>query len=155
MNFLEAAIKIYPEARRVLLTAYADTEAAINDAGVNHYLLKPLDPPEEKLYPVLDDLLDDWRADYRPPFEGIRVLGNRRSPHSHNVKDLLARNHIPYQWLDVETADSDPEVRKLLDSLNDEEKSKLPLLVFPGRRADGTAAADTGCRKSRIKNSRD
>lgn len=134
VEFLEAAIKIYPEARRVLLTAYADTEAAIaaiNEAGVNHYLLKPWDPPEENLYPVLDDLLDDWRADYRPPFEGIRVLGNRWSPASHNIKDLLARNHIPYQWLDVETADSDPEVRKLLDSLNDEEKSKLPLLVFP------------------------
>jgi len=137
VEFLEQAIKFYPEAKRVLLTAYADTEAAIaaiNEAGINHYLLKPWDPPEENLYPVLDDLLEDWRADYRPPFEGIRVLGNRWSPHSHNVKDLLARNHIPYLWLDVETAGTDAEVRKLLDSLDEDEKSKLPLLVF----SDGT-----------------
>jgi thioredoxin reductase (NADPH) len=134
---LEQAIKIYPEAKRVLLTAYADTNAAIaaiNEAGINHYLLKPWDPPEENLYPVLDDLLDDWRADYRPPFEGIRVLGNRWSPDSHNIKDLLARNHIPYRWLDVETAQSDQEVKQLIESLNEDEKSNLPLLIF----ADGT-----------------
>ena len=117
-----------------LLTAYADTQAAIaaiNEAGINHYLLKPWDPPEENFYPVLDDLLDDWRAHYRPPFEGIRVLGNRWSPASHRIKDLLARNQIPYAWLDVETAESDAEVQVLLNSLNAEEKSKLPLLVFP------------------------
>src|SRR4026208_2606720 len=87
VEFLGQAIELFPDAKRVLLTAYADTDAAIaaiNEAGVNHYLLKPWDPPEENLYPVLDDLLDDWRADYRPPFEGIRVLGNRWSPHSHN-----------------------------------------------------------------------
>jgi thioredoxin reductase (NADPH) len=140
VEFLEQAIKIYPEAKRVLLTAYADTEAAIaaiNEAGIQHYLLKPWDPPEENLYPVLDDLLDDWRADYRPPFEGIRVLGNRWSPHSHNVKDLLARNHIPYRWLDVETAETDSEVKQLIESLDAEEKVKLPLLVF----ADGTRLA--------------
>jgi thioredoxin reductase (NADPH) len=134
VEFLEQAIKIYPEAKRVLLTAYADTDAAIaaiNEAGINHYLLKPWDPPEENLYPVLDDLLDDWRADYRPPFDGIRVLGNRWSPETHNVKDLLARNHIPYRWLDVETAETDAEVRQLVDSLNDEEKTNLPLLIFP------------------------
>ncbi|HEX9960398.1 MAG TPA: FAD-dependent oxidoreductase, partial [Pyrinomonadaceae bacterium] len=126
--------------KRVLLTAYADTEAAIaaiNEAGVNHYLLKPWDPPEENLYPVLDDLLDDWRADYRPPFEGIRVLGNRWSPDAHNIKDLLARNHIPYRWLDVETAETDLEVKQLIDSLNRNEKSNLPLLIFP----DGTRMA--------------
>lgn len=137
VEFLGQAIKIYPEAKRVLLTAYADTEAAIaaiNEAGINHYLLKPWDPPEENLYPVLDDLLDDWRADYRPPFEGIRVLGNRWSPDSHQIKDLLARNHIPYRWLDVETADSDAEVKQLVDSLDTKEKSNLPLLFFP----DGT-----------------
>lgn len=140
VEFLEKAIKICPEAKRVLLTAYADTDAAIaaiNEAGINHYLLKPWDPPEENLYPVLDDLLDDWRADFRPPFEGIRVLGHRWSPQSHNVKDLLARNHIPYRWLDVETTETDAEVRELLDSLDAEEKSKLPLLVFP----DGTRMA--------------
>lgn len=83
------------------------------------------------MYPVLDDLLDDWRANYRPPFEGIRVLGNRWSPASHHIKDLLARNHIPYAWLDVETAGTDSEVQNLLDSLDESEKSKLPLLVFP------------------------
>ncbi len=140
VEFLERAIKLYPDARRVLLTAYADTDAAIaaiNDAGVNHYLLKPWDPPEEHLYPVLDDLLDDWRAHYRPPFEGIRVLGHRWSPASHTVKDLLARNHIPYRWLDVETADAEPEVRQLVDSLSAEEKFGLPLLIFP----DGTRLA--------------
>ena len=134
VEFLEQAIKLFPDAKRVLLTAYADTEAAIaaiNEAGVNHYLLKPWDPPEENLYPVLDDLLDDWRADYRPPFEGIRVLGNRWSPDSHNIKDLLARNHIPYRWLDVETAETDAEVRQLIDSLDADEKSNLPLLLFP------------------------
>jgi thioredoxin reductase (NADPH) len=134
VEFLEQAIKFYPEAKRVLLTAYADTEAAIaaiNDAGINHYLLKPWDPPEENLYPVIDDLLDDWRADYRPPFEGIRVLGNRWSPASHMVKDLLARNQIPYRWLDIETAETDPEVKKLVESLKEEEKLNLPLLIFP------------------------
>src|SRR4028118_866419 len=137
VEFLEQAIKIYPEAKRVLLTAYADTNAAIaaiNEAGINHYLLKPWDPPEENLYPVLDDLLDDWRADFRPPFEGIRVLGNRWSPASHQIKDLLARNHIPYRWLDIETAETDDEVKTLIESLGDDEKTNLPLLVFP----DGT-----------------
>ncbi|HEY0048955.1 MAG TPA: FAD-dependent oxidoreductase, partial [Pyrinomonadaceae bacterium] len=140
VEFLEQAVKLFPEAKRVLLTAYADTEAAIaaiNEAGINHYLLKPWDPPEENLYPVLDDLLDDWRADYRPPFEGIRVLGNRWSPDAHNIKDLLARNHIPYRWLDVETAETDLEVKQLIDSLDGREKSNLPLLIFP----DGTRMA--------------
>ena len=140
VEFLEQAMKIFPESKRVLLTAYADTEAAIaaiNEAGINHYLLKPWDPPEENLYPVLDDLLDDWLADYRPPYEGIRVLGNRWSPHSHNIKDLLARNHIPYRWLDVETAETDAEVQQLIDSLDENERVNLPLLVF----ADGTRMA--------------
>ena len=140
VEFLEQAIKIFPDAKRVLLTAYSDTDAAIaaiNEAGINHYLLKPWDPPAENLYPVLDDLLDDWRADYRPPFEGIRVLGNRWSPHSHNVKDLLSRNHIPYRWLDIETAETDSEVKQLIDSLDDDERARLPLLVF----ADGTRMA--------------
>ena len=133
VEFLEQAITFYPDAKRVLLTAYADTDAAIkaiNDAGVHHYLLKPWDPPEENLYPVLDDLLDDWRADYHPPFEGIRVLGNRWSPASHNIKNFLARNHVPYQWLDIEAADSDAEVRRLVESLDEEEKHHLPLVIF-------------------------
>ncbi|HEX5833583.1 MAG TPA: FAD-dependent oxidoreductase, partial [Pyrinomonadaceae bacterium] len=114
-------------------TAYADTDAAIaaiNEAGINHYLLKPWDPPEENLYPVLDDLLDDWQANVRPPFEGIRVLGNRWSPESHNIKDFLARNHVPYQWLDIETADTNTEVQALVELLDEEEKQSLPLVIF-------------------------
>src|ERR1051326_3297886 len=134
VEFLQQAIELFPEAKRVLLTAYADTDAAIaaiNEAGVNHYLLKPWDPPEENLYPVIDDLLEDWIADVPLPFEGIRVLGNRWSPESHNIKDFLARNHVPYQWLDIETAETDGEVRALVDLLDDEEKQSLPLVIFP------------------------
>jgi thioredoxin reductase (NADPH) len=99
-------MQLYPDAKRALLTAYADTSAAIeaiNSAAIHYYLLKPWDPPEEALYPVLDDLLDDWQADYRPPFEGIRVIGHRWSPETHQLKDFLARNHVPYLYLDLET----------------------------------------------------
>ena len=134
VQFLEQAIELFPDAKRVLLTAYADTDAAIaaiNEAGINHYLLKPWDPPEENLYPVLDDLLDDWQANVQPPFEGIRVLGNRWSPESHNVKDFLARNHVPYQWLDIETAGNNTEVQALVDLLQEDEKQSLPLVIFP------------------------
>lgn len=134
VEFLSHAIELYPTTKRVLLTAYADTDAAIaaiNEAGVNHYLLKPWDPPEENLYPVLDDLLEDWQATSPAKFEGIRVLGNRWSPSSHNIKDFLARNHIPYQWLDVETAANDSDVAGLVELLNDDEKGNLPLVVFP------------------------
>ncbi len=119
IEMLSQAMKIFPEAKRVLLTAYADTEAAIkaiNEVQLNHYLLKPWDPPEQHLYPVLDDLLEDWKANYRPPFEGVRVLGSRWSQKSYEVRDFLARNQIPYQWLDIEAADKDPAVRKALDS---------------------------------------
>ncbi len=133
VEFLAQAITLYPDAKRVLLTAYADTDAAIaaiNDAGINHYLLKPWDPPEENLYPVLDDLLEDWQATFPPQFEGIRVLGNRWSPASHNIKDFLARNHVPYQWLDIETAQTDAEVKGVVDLLDDVEKRDLPLLIF-------------------------
>ena len=134
VEFLEQAITLYPDAKRVLLTACADTDAAIaaiNDAGINHYLLKPWDPPEENLYPVLDDLLEDWQASFPPQFEGIRVLGNRWSPASHNIKDFLARNHVPYQWLDIETARTDKEVQSVVDLLADEDKRDLPLVIFP------------------------
>src|SRR5690242_19688894 len=134
VEFMAQAIELFPEAKRVLLTAYADTDvaiAAINEAGVNHYLLKPWDPPEENLYPVIDDLLEDWLAEFPPQFEGIRVLGNRWSPESHNIKDFLARNHVPYQWLDIETAETDSEVGALIDLLDEEEKQSLPLVVFP------------------------
>ena len=138
MNGIETlveAMKLYPNAKRVLLTAYADTEAAIkaiNSVQLNHYLLKPWDPPDQSLYPVLDDLLDDWYADFRPPFEGVRVLGTRWSAKSYDVRNFLARNQVPYQWLDADTADREPEVKRLIESLKDEEL-KLPTVFF----ADG------------------
>ncbi len=136
MNGIETlteAIKFYPDAKRVLLTAYADTEAAIkaiNDVQLNHYLLKPWHPPEQNLYPILDDLLDDWYANYRPPFEGVRVLGTRWSPQSYEMRDFLARNQVPYQWLDAEAADRVPEVRRLLETFNGQ-VPKLPTVIFP------------------------
>lgn len=105
VDFLSQALCVYPDAKRVLLTAYADTEAAIraiNSAKIHYYLNKPWDPPEEKLYPVLDDLLEAWKQGYRPPFEGIRVVGMRWSAKDHAVRDFLSRNRIPYQWLNPE-----------------------------------------------------
>jgi thioredoxin reductase (NADPH) len=113
VELLEQALPLFPDAKRVLLTAYADTDAAIraiNSAHIDYYLLKPWDPPADRLYPVLDDLLDDWLASYRAPFEGVRVVGHRWSPRSFEVRDFLARHHVPYQWLDVET---EPEARRL------------------------------------------
>ena len=106
VELLEQFIDIFPEAKRVLLTAYADTEAAIrsiNKAKIDYYLMKPWDPPEEHLYPILDDLLDDWWASFKPPYEGIKVIGMRWSPRSYEVKHFLARYGIPYQWIDIET----------------------------------------------------
>ena len=136
VKFLQEATRIYPEAKRALLTAYADTNAAIsaiNDAGINYFFLKPWDPPAERLYPQLDDLLDDWQASYRPSFEGIRVLGTRWSPKSYELRDFLARNHVPYQWIDVELSMNDPETMRLLDVLGPD-ASSLPVVLFP----DGT-----------------
>ena len=107
IEFLTAAVREFPDVRRVLLTAYADTEAAIgaiNEVKLDHYLLKPWDPPDRNLYPVLDDLLDDWQHRYRPPFEGMRVLGTRWSARCYELREFLARNQIPYRWLDVEDA---------------------------------------------------
>ena len=130
VQFLEQARALYPDAKRVLLTAYADTEAAINAinrVALDYYLMKPWDPPEERLYPVLQDLLDDWLAAFRPPFEGIRVIGHRWSPAAHHIKDFLARNQIPYQWLDVET---DDQARRIVESLGSE-AAQLPLVLFP------------------------
>ncbi|MCW2706148.1 MAG: trxB, partial [Blastococcus sp.] len=125
-DFLAASRELYPDARRVLLTAYADTDAAIraiNDADVHHYLLKPWDPPEERLYPVLDDLLETWR---RPaPSANLRVVGDRWSPSSHALREFLARNLVPYRWLDVET---DPQARVLLDAARTD-AGALPILV--------------------------
>jgi thioredoxin reductase (NADPH) len=129
VEFLEQALQIFPKAKRALLTAYADTDAAIraiNSTQIDYYLLKPWDPPQERLYPVLDDLLDDWLAGFRPPFEGIRVIGNRWSPQSHDMKDFLARNQIPYQWLDIELSE---EAQKLADFANCSQMS-LPLVLF-------------------------
>src|SRR5215510_11208834 len=126
VEFIERANKIYPETTRALLTAYADTEAAIgaiNKARVDYYLMKPWDPPEENFYPVLNDLLDDWLASFRPPFEGIRVFGHRWSPQALEVKSFLAGNHVPYQWLDVET---DGEASRMLEGAPD----KMLLLWF-------------------------
>ncbi|QIN79290.1 response regulator [Rubrobacter marinus] len=130
VEFLEEARGIFPEAKKVLLTAYADTEAAIraiNDVGLDHYLQKPWDPPEENLYPVLDDQLEEWLSGFRPPFEGIRLVGNRWSQDSHRLKDFLARNMVPYRWLDVEGSE---EGRRIVAQA-DHGAPKLPLVVLP------------------------
>jgi thioredoxin reductase (NADPH) len=137
VEFLERARELYPEARRVLLTAYADTEAAIqaiNTARIHYYLNKPWDPPEEKLYPVLTDLLEDWLAGYQPPFEGLRVIGHRWSLKDHRVRSFLSRNHVPYRWLDI--AGNEDALKLLKDrELNPDQ---LPVVLF----ADGTWLVD-------------
>lgn len=132
VQFLERSREVYPEARRVLLTAYADTEAAIqaiNSARIHYYLNKPWDPPEEKLYPVLSDLLDDWKAGYRPSFEGLRVIGNRWSARDHEVRSFLSCNHVPYRWMNVSSEDA----QKLMEERG-VAADRLPLVIFP----DGT-----------------
>jgi thioredoxin reductase (NADPH) len=136
VEFLQQAMVIFPSAKRALLTAYADTNAAIsaiNQASINFFFLKPWDPPTEHLYPQLDDLLDDWQASYRPTFEGIRVLGTRWSPRSYELRDFLARNRVPYQWTDVELSANDPETKQLMEALGPE-AANLPVVLFP----DGT-----------------
>ena len=128
-EFLAEAIQAYPQAKRVLLTAYADSQAAIdsiNEVGLNYYLMKPWHPPEDRLYPVLDELLEDWKAHVRLPYEGIRVAGTLWSLTSHEVKDFLTRHQIPYQWLDIE---KDTAARKLVDDASSD--PKLPMIFFP------------------------
>ncbi len=136
VEFLEQAANLYPEAKRTLLTAYADTEAAIraiNDVHLDYYLMKPWDPPDQNLYPVLDDLLGDWRAGFEPPFEGIRIVGVRWSAQAHDTREFLARNQVPYRWVDVET---DPQAAELLRAAGCDD-TRLPVVLFP----DGTALA--------------
>jgi len=130
VEFLEKAIEVYPDAKRALLTAYADTDAAIqaiNSVQIDHYLMKPWDPPEERLYGVVDDLLDDWQASYHPVFEGVRVIGTRWSPQANEIRDFLGRNFVPHQWLNVET----DETAKQLLATTGAAVSSLPVVVFP------------------------
>ena len=130
--FLEQAMNIFPEAKRVLLTAYADTEAAIrsiNKTKIDYYLMKPWDPPEEHLYPILDDLLDDWWALAKPPFEGIRIIGLRWSPKSYDVKHFLAGNGIPYQWLDMEASEEAQRLVSYLESTGKNSRSSYTSTV--------------------------
>ncbi|GAA3949931.1 FAD-dependent oxidoreductase [Chitinophaga oryziterrae] len=127
--FLEKAISFYPEAKRVLLTAYSDTDAAIkaiNKVQLDYYLVKPWDPPEEKLYPVISGLLEDWQTEYHSDFKGIKVVGQQYSRTSHTIKEFLAGNLIPYKWLDIQTAD---EATRLL-TLNNLSHDNLPVIFF-------------------------
>ena len=129
-EMLDAARHLHPDSRKVLLTAYSDTEAAIrgiNDVGLDHYLLKPWDPPEERLYPVLDDLLEGWAETVRLPYTGVRVVGAAWSPQSFEVKEFLSRNGVPYQWLDV---DSDASARELATEITGDE-AVLPVVLLP------------------------
>ena len=126
--------EVYPLARRVLLTAYSDIDAAIkaiNEAHLDHYLSKPWDPPEECLFPVIDDLLDAWQAEYLPEAKGLRLVGHQWSPRSHAIKDFLAGNLIPYRWLDVAR---DADTHSLLDAAG-VSADELPALFFE----DGSA----------------
>jgi thioredoxin reductase (NADPH) len=136
VDFLQKAIKIYPDAKRVLLTAYSDTEAAIkaiNVVQLDYYLTKPWNPPEEKLYPVITDLLSDWQSDYTPDFKGIKLIGYQFSPKSHEIKDYLAGNLMPYRWYDIE---SNPDAKTLLEA-NKLTTDDLPMIIFE----DGSCAA--------------
>lgn len=136
-EFLEEAIKIYPNAAKVLLTAYADTNTAItaiNKLELDHYLMKPWDPPEERLYPVLTDLLGNWHMNNRDPFEGIRMVGIQLDPAAHRIKDFLVRNNIPYQWLDIESNEEAQRLIKIAGS----PKPELPYLLF----SDGSSLSN-------------
>lgn len=130
VEFLQQALLYYPQAKRVLLTAYADTEAAIssiNEVGLDYYLMKPWHPPEEKLYPILDELIEDWRVHARLPYQGIRIAGTLWSLPCHQAKDFLTRHQIPYQWLDIE---KDSNARQLVEDATSG-SAKLPVVFFP------------------------
>jgi thioredoxin reductase (NADPH) len=139
VEFLEQARQYAPDAKLVLLTAYAESEVAIkaiNDIGLDYYLLKPWDPPEERLYGVVDDLLDDWQASFHPPFEGIRIVGHRWSPQSSEVRDFLARNYIPYQWLNVETEEAARQLMEVCQADAAQLPHDCPSLCCRPARAD-------------------
>jgi thioredoxin reductase (NADPH) len=133
-EFLAEALVLQPEAKRVLLTAYADTDVAIraiNEIRLDQYLLKPWDPPDEKLYPVIDDLLADWTAGHRPAFDGLRLLSGRWAPRGHEIRDFLTRNQVPYAWLDPET---DEDGRRLAASFDQSVDPTRPVVVLPDDR---------------------
>ncbi|MEO0526127.1 MAG: FAD-dependent oxidoreductase [Bacteroidota bacterium] len=130
VEFLEEAKKQYPEAKKVLLTAYSDTDAAIkaiNDVQLDYYLSKPWNPPEEKLYPILDDLLEVWHLNYLPEFDGIKVVGYQFNPHTHDIKDFLSSNLFPFQWLDMEVNEKAKEIAQL----HNLETKDMPVVSFP------------------------
>ena len=138
-DLLFRALQYFPEAKRALLTAYADKDAAIqaiNKVKLDYYLVKPWDPPEEKLFPVIDDLLHDWQCDYHPVFKGIKVVGHQYAQRSHEIKDFLAGNLVPYQWLDIR---SDQDAKKLLTN-NGLTEADLPLVFLE----DGSYLAKPG-----------
>jgi thioredoxin reductase (NADPH) len=148
IEFLAEALALQPDAKRVLLTAYADTDVAIkaiNEIQLDHYILKPWDPPEDKLFPITDDLLADWSATFRPPFEGLRLLAGRWAPGGHLIRDYLTRNQVPYSWLDPE---ADDEGRRLAASLVESHPDigsvdpSVPIVLFP----DGAVLLDPATR---------
>ena len=143
IELLAQSLELQADAKRVLLTAYADTDVAIkaiNDIRLDHYILKPWDPPEEKLFPILDDLLADWSANFRPPFEGLRLLAGRWAPRGHAIRDYLTRNQVPYQWLDP----SEKEGRQVAASLDQADPDPaVPLVIFP----DGALLRDPSTRE--------
>ncbi len=146
IEFLTEAIDLQPDARRILLTAYADTDVAIraiNEIRLDQYLLKPWDPPEERLYPVLDDLLADWAAGYRPPFVGLRLIAGRWAARGHDIRDYLTRNQVPYQWLDPTTDDEGRRVAVSAGVAEADMDPAVPIVVLE----DGTVLRDPTSRE--------
>ena len=141
-QFLRQAIALYPDARRVLLTAYADTDAAIaaiNEINLDHYLLKPWEPPSERLYPVLDDLLFDWVARAQAPYEGIRIVSTTLSPACFQVREFLSSNQVPYQWIDIDTDSTASELVAAASA----DVTRLPIVLL----SDGSALVQPSVRE--------